>query len=87
MASIITIAVLAALAFLVWFVYRAVKNRQVKAHNIAFGISVLTGIFSYAFFLGMDIPQPLKILVSIFVGIGLIFFAAYLQRRRQPDKP
>ncbi len=79
------VAVLASLGFLGWLIYRAVKGRTVKAHNIAFGISVVTGIFTYAFFLSMDIPQLVKILLSIIFGVVLIFVAAYLQRRRQPD--
>lgn len=83
-----TVAVLAILGFIGWLIYRVVKGkRQLKAHNIAFGISVVTGIFTYAFFLSMTLPPLVKIVVSIFLGIGLIILAAYLQRRRQqPDK-
>lgn len=87
-----SVAVLAVLGFIGWLIYRAVRGRQVraqqvKAHNIAFGISVVTGIFTYAFFLSMNILPPVKILVSIILGIVLIILAALLQRRRQqPDK-
>jgi len=82
-----TIAVLATLGFIGWLIYRAVKGKRVKAHNIAYGISVVTGIFTYAFFLSMDIPQLIKIVVSIFLGMALIVVAAYLQRRHLPGKP
>lgn len=83
------VAVLAVLGLIGWLIYRVIKGRQqLRAHNIAFGISVVTGIFSYAYFLSMTIPPLVKIVVSIFLGIALIILAAYLQRRRQPaDKP
>ena len=79
------VAVLATLAFFGWLIYRAVRGRVVRAHNITYGIAVVTGIFTYAFFLSMDIPQLLKIVLSILLGVLLIFVAAYLQRRRQPE--
>ena len=80
------VAVLASLAFIGWLIYRAVKGRQVKAHTITYGISVVTGIFTLAFFLSMDIPQLVKVVVSILLGAALIVLSAYLQRRRQPNK-
>ena len=86
MGIVITIATFAILGFIGWLIYRAVKGRQVKAHHITYGISIITGIFTYGFFLSMDIPQPFKILASIVLGIVLIVVAAFLQRRQQPDK-
>jgi len=76
------VAILASLAFIGWLIYRAVKGKPFKAHNITYGISVVTGIFTYAFFLSMDIPQLIKIVVSILLGMALIVLAAYLQRRQ-----
>ena len=87
MGIVITIATFAVLGFIGWLIYRAVRGRQVKAHHITYGIAVITGIFTYGFFLSMDILQPVKILVSIILGIILIILAAYLQRRRQLTKP
>ena len=81
MGIVMTIATLAILGFIGWLIYRAVRGRQVKAHHITYGIAVITGIFTYGFFLSMNILQPVKILVSIFLGLALIIFAAYLQRR------
>jgi hypothetical protein len=81
------IAILASVAFIGWLIYRAVRGRQVKANHITYGITVITGIFTYGFFLSMDILQPVKILVSILLGMALIVLAAFLQRRRQPGKP
>ena len=86
MGIVITIATFAVLGFIGWLIYRAVRGRQVKAHHITYGIAVITGIFTYGFFLSMNILQPVKILVSIILGMVLIFMAAYLQRRRQADK-
>ncbi len=87
MGIVITIATFAILGFIGWLIYRAVRGRQVKAHHITYGIAVITGIFTYGFFLSMDILQPVKILVSIILGMALIVLAAFLQRRRQPGKP
>ena len=84
---IITIAVLVSLAFVGWLIYRMVKGKPIKAHLVMYGLSCLTGIFTLAFFLTMDIPRIIMVLVCIMLGAALIFLAAYLQRRRQPDKP
>ncbi len=86
--GLISLAITAAfLAFIGWLIYRAVKGelkvKQIKAHNIAYGLSVVTGIFTYGFFLSMDMPQLFKIVVSIILGVMLIFVAAYIQRRHQ----
>ena len=86
MGIVITIATFAVLGFIGWLIYRAVRGRQVKAHHITYGIAVITGIFTYGFFLSMNILQPVKILVSIILGMVLIFMAAYLQRRHQSSK-
>lgn len=86
-ALVITVAVLASLAFIGWLIYRAIRIRQVKAHTVAYGLAVISGILTFAFFLGMDIPQLLKILVSILLGIALISLAAFMQRRRPTTKP
>jgi len=86
MGIVITIATFAILGFIGWLIYRAVRGRQVKAHHITYGIAVITGIFTYGFFLSMNILQPVKILVSIILGMVLIVLAAYLQRRRQLGK-
>jgi hypothetical protein len=82
----ITVAVLASLAFIGWLIYRAIKGRPFKAHTITYGVAEVAGVYTYAFFLTMDIPQLVKIVVSIILGVILIFVAAYVQRRRQTDK-
>ncbi len=87
MGIVITIAVLAILGFIGWLIYRAIRGKQVKAHHITYGIAVVTGIYTYGFFLSMNILSPVKILVSIIIGIVLIILATLLQRRRQPAKP
>ena len=82
----ITWAILASLGFIGWVIFRAVKGKPIKAHVVAYAVACVTGVFTLAFFLTMDIPQLIKIVVSIFLGIALIILAAYLQRR-QPSKP
>ena len=77
------VAVLASLAFIGWLIYRAVKQQPVRAHTISRGLAYLAGIYTFAFFLNMAIPQLVKVVVSILLGMALIVLAAYLQRRRQ----
>jgi hypothetical protein len=77
---VIGVAVLAALAFIGWIIFRAVKVRSVKAHFISYGIAVVAGVFTYAYFLSMDFSQLIKIVVSIILGIILIVAAALYQR-------
>ena len=77
----IAIAVLASLAFIAWIIYRVLKVKSLKAYMVSYGIAVVAGVFTYAYFLNLDIPQLIKIVVSIVLGIMLIIIAALLQRR------
>lgn len=76
------VAVLASLAFIGWIIYRAIKEKSVKAHLVSYGVAVVAGVFTYAYFLGLDFPQLIKIVVSIILGIILIIIGALLQRRQ-----
>jgi len=86
MGIVFTIATFAILGFIGWVIYRAVKGKPIKAHVISYAVACVTGVFTLAYFLSMDIPQLIKIVVCIFLGIALIVVAAYLQRRRQPGQ-
>ena len=86
MGIVISLAVLAIMGLIGWLIFNAVRGKQVKAHHITYGIAVISGIFAYGYFLSMNIPNPVKILVSIVVGIALIVIAALLQRRRQATR-
>ena len=77
----VAVAVIAALFFLGWIIYRAIKQKSVKASFVSYGIAVVTGVFTYTYFLSMDLPQLIKIVVSIVLGIILIISAALYQRR------
>jgi len=81
------VAVLASLGFIGWVIARAVRGKPIKVHVISYAVACITGVFTLAYFLTMDIPQLIKIVVCIFLGLALIVIAAYLQRRRQPSKP
>ena len=81
------VAVLASLAFFGWLIYRAVKQKPVRAHTVTRVLAYVVGIYTFAFFLSMDIPQLIKIVVSILLGIVLIVVATVLQHRRHPVKP
>ena len=82
-----TVAVLASLVFLGWLIFRAVKQKPVKAYIISRALAYVAGVYTFAFFLSMNIPELVKIVVSILLGMALVVLAAFLQRRRQPDKP
>ncbi|MCL0058463.1 hypothetical protein M1O47_02070 [Dehalococcoidia bacterium] len=84
--QVAVLASLASLVFIGWLIYRAVKGKPFKAYTITYAVACVAGIFTYGFFLGMDIPQLVKILVSILLGMILIALAAHLQRRRQLGK-
>lgn len=81
MALVVAVAVLAALAFIGWLIFRAVKEKSVKAHFISYGVAIVAGVFTYAYFLSLDFPQLIKIVASIFLGIVLIVVGALYQRR------
>jgi sulfite exporter TauE/SafE len=77
------VAVLASLAFFGWLIYRAVKQKPVRAHTVTRVLAYVAGIYTFAFFLSMDIPRLIQVVVSILLGAVLIVLGAYLQRRRQ----
>ena len=83
---LVAVAVLASLALIGWLIYRAVRQKPVSAHTISYALATLAGIYTFAFFLSMDIPQLFKVVISILLGAALIVAAAYLQRRRT-DSP
>ena len=81
------VAVLASLALIGWLIYRAVKQKPIKAQTIARALAYLTGLYTFAFFLSMNIPLLIQVVVSIMLGAFLIVMGATIQRRRQADKP
>jgi len=76
------VAVLASLALVGWLVYRAVRQKPINAHTIVRALAYLTGLFTYAYFLTMDIPLLIRVVVSIVLGAVLIVIGATIQRRR-----
>lgn len=81
------VAVLASLALIGWLIYRAIRQKPIKAHTIVRALAYLTGLYTFAFFLTMNIPLLIQVVVSIILGAVLIVVGATLQRRHQPDKP
>jgi len=77
----IAVSVLAILAFLAWFIFWAIKEKSLKAHSVSYGVAVIAAILTYAYFLSMDLPQLIKILVSILLGIILIVVGGFYARR------
>ena len=84
---LIAVAVLASLAFFGWLIYRAIKQKPVRAYMVTRVLAYVAGVYTFAFFLSMDILLLLKVLASILLGAVVIVLAALLQRRRQPGKP
>ena len=83
---IVTIAIV---IFVIWLVYRASTAKNVgkeirevlNPHIIMYGLSCISGVCAFAFFLSMDISKPFKIVVSIIFGMALIFVANWMQKR------
>ena len=80
------VAVLASLALIGWLIYRAVRQKPIKAHTIVRALAYLTGLYTFGFFLSMNIPLLIQVVVSILLGGVLIVMGASIQRRRQPEK-
>lgn len=80
------VAVLASLALVGWLIYRAVRQKPIKAHTIVRALAYLTGLYTFAFFLTMNIPLLIQVVVSIILGAILIVLGATIQRRRQAEK-
>lgn len=78
----VAIGILLGLAFIGWLIWMAVKRKPIKAYMVMYALSWLTGIFTIAFFLSMDIDRMIKILVSIVLGAIFITLAASMQRRQ-----
>lgn len=76
------VAVLASLALIGWLVFRAVKQKPIKAHTVTRALAYLTGLYTFAFFLSMNIPLLIRVVVSILLGAIMIVLGASLQRRR-----
>jgi len=83
----IAVGIIASLAFIGWLIWRAARKKSIKASMVMYGLSCITGVFSFAFFLSMDLPKMGKILVCIILGAALIFVAAWFQRRAKPGQP
>ena len=77
----VAVAILATLGFLGWFIFWAIRNKSLKAHSVSFGVAVVAAILTYAYFLSMDLPQLIKIVVSILIGIILIVVGSIYARR------
>jgi hypothetical protein len=82
----VAVAVIGALAFIGWLIWRAAKRKPVKAHLVSYILACIAGVFTFTFFLTMDIPEVVKILASIILGGVLIFVAAWFQRRVKSEE-
>lgn len=60
----VAVGIIISLAFIGWLIWRIAKKRPIKAYMVMYGLSCLAGIFTFAFFLSMDLPEMVKILVS-----------------------
>ena len=81
MGAAIAVAVIGSLAFIAWLIFRAIREKSLKAHVVSYGIALLAAVFTYGYFLSLDISHFIKIVISIGLGIVLIFVAASHQRR------
>ncbi len=80
------VAVIGSLAFIGWLIWRAAKRKPISAHLVSYILACIAGVFTFTFFMTMDLPDIVKILVSIILGGALIFVAAWFQRRVKADQ-
>ena len=83
----VAVGVIVALAFVGWLIWQAAKKKPIKAHGVSYGLSCVAGVFAFTFFLSMDLPEMVKILICIILGGALVFVAAWSQRRAKPSQP
>ena len=83
----IALAIILAVGFVGWLIWRAVKGKQVRVHLVMYGLCALAGIYAIVFFMNMDIPTIAKVLTAIILGGVLISIAARQQRRKQQNQP
>jgi hypothetical protein len=81
MGAAIAVAIIGSLAFIVWLILRAIRAKSIKAHIVCYGISLLAAVFTYAYFLSLDVHHIIKVVISIVLGVVLIFIAARHQSR------
>lgn len=88
MMMLIVLGIALSAGYVGWLVFwHAIRRKPIKAHLIMYGLSVLAGIYTIAFFMTMDIPRIVKVVVAVVLGAVLIFVAARQQRQRQPGEP
>ena len=83
---LIAVAVLASLVFVGWLIYRTLKQKPVRSYMVTRVLAYVAGLYTFAFFLSMDIPLLIQVLVSILLGAMVIVLAALLQRHRQASR-
>jgi len=57
-------------------------QKPIRAHTIVRALACLAGLYTFAFFLTMNIPLLLQVVVSILLGAVLIVVGATIQRRQ-----
>lgn len=87
------VATIGIIILVLWLVYRASiakkDGREIREvlnlHIIMYGLSCITGLCAFTFFLTVDIPKPIKIMASIIAGMILIFIANWMQKRGKKE--
>ena len=64
-----------------WIVGRRRGGKRVELHHIFFGLSVVSGVCAYGFFMAMNVPASAKVLVSMGAGALLILLSRSLSGR------
>jgi len=83
---LVAVVIIASLLLVAWLIIQTVKQRPIKPSTVCYILAYITGVFTLAFFLSMELPQIFKILVSICLGAVLLIIAAFSQRRRLEGK-
>ncbi len=84
------IGLISIILFVIWLVYRGAKNREnidIKPYKIMYGLSFVSGIFTFLYFFTTDISTEIKIIASIFVGLLLILLGSSVQAKTTQEDP
>ena len=76
------IAALFAMVFLAYLIFQALNGKLPRTHVILYLLSTITALYSFIYFLAMDISFGIKAAASIILGLIAILIASRLRHHR-----
>ncbi len=76
------VAAFLGMLFAAWLIYQALAGHFPRAHVIFFILSALTGLYTFIFFLVLDISLFIRLAVAAVTGTALIITAFSIRKNR-----